>query len=386
MGNENQTPNNSNLDFSQKNADKDVSEDENQYSIYNYVKSHPGSLAIIFSSMVAVITFFAQITAFINNKNALEYWNIDGSYALWNSNGLLYSALTSIVYVIVVSVLTTWFSKVCDAYLEHKNLFVTCKLVYKRFNKQYKSDKAFIYSIASPKSISANKLEETKKHLEAQKENLKKLKLYTKRIEHKSKNTFILNLLPITGIFILLVVIKISITSSKKDLFITALGIFIIQIIIYWLSFLIMQSVTIKKQKIKEMAEKVTSDYIESLGNFKKEYPISSLLKKGGKITNISFVSQLLQTVILCLSLIFSLALIGGSEESKKTFQIVNIDNQQYVVVFHEEETYYLEKAVIDGDKLEVYTDNQRIITTSDISFSIKKFDEVVRKESGTSE
>ena len=84
--------------------------------------------------------------------------------------------------------------------------------------------------------------------------------------------------------------------------------------------------------------------------------------------------------------MIFSLTLLGGTEGSKKTFQIVDIDNQQYVVVFHEEETYYLEKAIVDGDKLEVYTDDQRIITASDMSFCVKTFDEVVKKESGNVE
>ena len=45
-----------------------------------------------------------------------------------------------------------------------------------------------------------------------------------------------------------------------------------------------------------------------------------------------------------------------------------------------------MEKAIIDGDGLEVYTNEQRIITASDISFSVKTFDEVVKKESGNVE
>lgn len=383
MDNENKVVNNEInneiIGSSAENVVKDTDGDE--YSIYNYIKLHPGSLAVIFSSMVAIITFFAQITAFINNKNTLEYWNIDNSYALWNSNGLLYSALTSIVYVIVVSLLTTWFSKICDAYLEQKKLFVTCKFVYKKFNQDYKDDKKVISSITHSGSISPQKLEEIKKCLKAQKENVKNIRKYTRKIEYKAKTSFVLNLLPNVCIFILLAVIRNFITLPKKELFVSTIIILVIQLIMYWLSFLIMQSTTIKKKQIKETVEEITPEYIETLGDFKKEYPILSLLKRGGKITNISFISQVIQTFLVCTFLIFSLVLIGGSEGSKRVFQIVDIDNQQYVVVFHEEETYYLEKAIIDGEKLEVYIDEQRIITTSDISFSVKTFDEIIRKQ-----
>lgn len=147
--------------------------------------------------------------------------------------------------------------------------------------------------------------------------------------------------------------------------------------------FLIVQSSVIKKKEIKKRIEVITPEDVADLGNFKNEYPIQSLIKKGNKFSNTSLILLIIQTFLVCTIMIFSLTLLGGTEGSKKTFQIVDIDNQQYVVVFHEEETYYLEKAIVDGDKLEVYTDDQRIITASDMSFCVKTFDEVVKKESG---
>ena len=376
--------NNGIITSSEENVRKDTDRDE--YSIYNYIKLHPGSLAVIFSSMVAIITFFAQITAFINNKNILEYWNIDSSYVLWNSNGLLYSALTSIVYIIVVSLLTTWFSKICDAYLEQKKLFITCKLMCKKLKKDYKECKKTVNSIMPSERITPQKLEEMKKHCQQQQVNVKNVGRYTRKIEYKAKTSFALNLIPNVLIFVLLAVIRNFITSPKKELFVSTLVLVGVHLIVYWLSFIILQSTVINKKRIKKTIENITPEDIERLGDFKKEYPILSLLKRGGKITNISFVSQIVQTFLVCAVLIFSLVLIGSSEGSKKTFQIVDIDNQQYVVVFHEEETYYLEKAIIEEEKLEVYTDEQRIITTSDISFSVKTFDEIVRKQGGDSE
>ena len=383
---ENKTSDNQIIDSSREIVANDISEDENQYSIYNYIKAHPGSLAIIFSSMVAVVTFFAQFTAFINNKNILEYWNIDSSYASWNSEGLLYSALASVVYVIVVSLLSTWFSKTCDAYLEQKKLFVTSKLICKKYSKDYKNYRKTLSQITPSAQLSKEKLNEMERKLTQQEDNLNMTKGYIKKDFGKAKKTFIFNLLPNVFVLVILVIIRNFITTPQKDLLIGNIVTLVVHIFTYWLLFLIVQSSVIKKKEIKKRIEVITPEDVADLGNFKNEYPIQSLIKKGNKFSNTSLILLIIQTFLVCTIMIFSLTLLGGTEGSKKTFQIVDIDNQQYVVVFHEEETYYLEKAIVDGDKLEVYTDDQRIITASDMSFCVKTFDEVVKKESGNVE
>lgn len=383
---ENKTSDNQIIDSSREIVANDIIEDENQYSIYNYIKAHPGSLAIIFSSMVAVVTFFAQFTAFINNKNILEYWNIDSSYASWNSEGLLYSALASVVYVIVVSLLSTWFSKTCDAYLEQKKLFVTSKLICKKYSKDYKNYRKTLSQITPSAQLSKEKLNEMERKLTQQEDNLNMAKGYIKKDFGKAKKTFIFNLLPNVFVLVILVIIRNFITTPQKDLLIGNIVTLVVHIFTYWLLFLIVQSSVIKKKEIKKRIEVITPEDVADLGNFKNEYPIQSLIKKGNKFSNTSLILLIIQTFLVCTIMIFSLTLLGGTEGSKKTFQIVDIDNQQYVVVFHEEETYYLEKAIVDGDKLEVYTDDQRIITASDMSFCVKTFDEVVKKESGNVE
>lgn len=220
MENENKISDNQILDSSQEIAVSDISEDENQYSIYNYIKSHSGSLAIIFSSMVAVITFIAQFTAFINNKNILEYWNIDSSYASWNSKGLLYSALASVVYVIIVSLLSTWFSKTCDAYLEQKKLFVTGKLICKKYSKDYKNYRKTLSQITPSAQLSKEKLDEMKQKLTQQEDNLRIMRDYIKKDFGKAKKTFIFNLLPNVFVLVILVIIRNFITTPQKNLLI----------------------------------------------------------------------------------------------------------------------------------------------------------------------
>ena len=316
----------------------------------------------------------------------MEYWNIDSSYASWNSKGLLYSALASVVYVIIVSLLSTWFSKTCDAYLEQKKLFVTGKLICKKYSKDYKNYRKTLSQITPSAQLSKEKLDEMKQKLTQQEDNLNMTKGYIKKDFGKAKKTFIFNLLPNVFVLVILVIIRNFITTPQKDLLIGNIVTLVVHIFTYWLLFLILQSSVIKKKEIKKRIEVITPEDAADLGNFKNEYPIQSLIKKGNKFSNTSLILLIIQTFLVCTIMIFSLTLLGGTEGSKKTFQIVDIDDQQYVVVFHEEETYYLEKAIIDGDGLEVYTNEQRIITASDISFSVKTFDEVVKKESGNVE
>ena len=215
---ENKASDNQIVDSSREIVANDISEDENQYSIYNYIKAHPGSLVIIFSSMVAVVTFFAQFTAFINNKNILEYWNIDSSYASWNSEGLLYSALASVVYVIVVSLLSTWFSKTCDAYLEQKKLFVTSKLICKKYSKDYKNYRKTLSQITLSAQLSKEKLNEMERKLTQQEDNLNMTKGYIKKDFVKAKKTFIFNLLPNVFVLVILVIKKLYHHPSKRSL------------------------------------------------------------------------------------------------------------------------------------------------------------------------
>ena len=103
---------------SESNNTQNINKDN--YSIFNYLKKHPAAVIACFSSMVAIITFMSQFLAYISSKNTLSYWNFDTSYASFNNNNLFYSAIASVVYLLILSFTAIWFLKTCDVYIERK--------------------------------------------------------------------------------------------------------------------------------------------------------------------------------------------------------------------------------------------------------------------------
>ena len=108
---------------------------EEKYSIYNHLKSHPTSAIAAFSALVAIITFFAQLMTYIINKNVLDYWGFNVSYASLGNDSLLYSAISAIVYGLVLALSIVIYLKTCDAYLDRKRYFLTLKYVLKQQQK-----------------------------------------------------------------------------------------------------------------------------------------------------------------------------------------------------------------------------------------------------------
>ena len=112
------------------------------------------------------------------------------------------------------------------------------------------------------------------------------------------------------------------------------------------------------------------------------DYPLFALLIKGDGIRNSVLLSQLISVSLVFI--IFVLSFILGttnSEKARKDFQIANMDGEQYAVVYFADNTYYMEKAIIEDDTLTVFTREQRIINTSDISFSVQTFDQVIKTD-----
>jgi len=106
------------------NTTADIQETEetpkDQYSIYNYLKGNPASIATVFTVLIAIVTFLAQVMTYMANKKTLVYWGFDGSYATLGTEGLLYSAIASIVQIIVQTFAMFWYAQTCEVYFENK--------------------------------------------------------------------------------------------------------------------------------------------------------------------------------------------------------------------------------------------------------------------------
>ena len=119
------------------------------------------------------------------------------------------------------------------------------------------------------------------------------------------------------------------------------------------------------------------------MANIEKEYPIMSFLTKNKRkpISNYFFIAQAALILFVCISLtIFYAFFETPNNYILKDISIANIESCTYAIVYRTQDTYFMEKAEIDDNKLIIDTHEQRIMTVDDISFSVCKFDDIIKK------
>lgn len=358
--------------------------DTDKYSIYNYLKAHPAVLLACFSGSVAVITFLSQLIVYIVNKNTLEYWNFDVAYVSFANNNLIYSAIAVIVYIAIITFATTWFLKTSVVYLERKKYYLIASLICKQHKKHCVNHKKRISRLRSKPNVDTKELDEIEESVISTQNDIDDLDKITRKLKWKARFSFIVNVIPILILMMLFGFVCAFVIVPKEDV-IKCIAIFgIAQLLSFYWLFLLEQKTQINKKKIKkEISNENIADLIKE-GRIKQEYPIFSLFVKGDGITNSAFVLQGVSTLLAFLILIFiSVFVLTNNAQFQKEFKIVDIDGENYAVVYYADDTYYLEKAVIWDNNLIVITSKQRIISTSDISFTVQTFDKVVKIDTG---
>ena len=355
-----------------------------KYSIYNYLKAHPAVLITCFSGSVAVITFLSQLISYIVSKNILAYWNFDVAYASFADNNLIYSAIATIVYLAIITFSTIWFLKTSEVYLQRKKIFVIGSLVCKKQKNHCADHQKRISKLKSKPTVDKKELFEIEKSVTSTQSELDELNNITRKLKRKARFSFWVNVLPILILVWLFGVVCAFVIAPKEDAIKCIVIFSVAQVLNYYWLFLLEQRTQINKKKlIKDIQSKKIVDLIRE-SRSEQDYPIFSLFVKGDGITNSAFVLQgistLLAFVILILVSTFALT---NNAKFQKDFKIVDVDGDKYAVVYYADDTYYLEKAVIIDNKLIIITSKQRIINTSDISFSVQTFDDVVKIDIG---
>ena len=358
--------------------------ESNVYSIYNYLKKNPATLVAIFTGVVTIITFLSQLLAYTVSKSTLAYWNFDTAYASFDKKSLLYSAIAAIVYVIIMCFSTMWFTKTCEVYIERKRFFWigiqyckqqrgVCKNIEKRLRKLRNTRKSV---------VDLNEITEIEESNKATRQALELITTETRKERRRAIWFFSLNVLPIYLLICFFAFILCFMVAGKDELYKMMLSILVSQSISFYVIYSLEKRTIINRKILKkEISDKMPSEIMEKYRS-ENDYPLFALLIKGDGIRNSVLLSQLISVSLVFI--IFVLSFILGttnSEKARKDFQIANMDGEQYAVVYFADNTYYMEKAIIEDDTLTVFTREQRIINTSDISFSVQTFDQVIKTD-----
>ena len=70
--------------------EKEVSNEKDEHSLYNYLKEHPGVMVSIVSALMVVITFVINLAIYIRTSRYLEYWGVNTLNIDFNNTNLMY--------------------------------------------------------------------------------------------------------------------------------------------------------------------------------------------------------------------------------------------------------------------------------------------------------
>lgn len=355
---------------------------EEKYTIYNHLKSHPASAVAAFSALVATITFFAQLMTYIINKNVLEYWGYNLSYASLGNDSLLYSAISAIVYGLVLAVSIVLFLKTCDAYLERKGYFLTVKYLLKKQQKCEKENLRLL-NLAEQSNNDIEELDTIKSDIINTSEEINNFSKTIRKEAFFARLAFLKNLIPVLLLSTFSAFVMSLMLTQDMELWLSMIAILIVQLLTFALLYYMEKKSVIKKKQIKKSVATVETKEILEKAKYKKQYPLDSLCFEHRGIKNSTFFMLITYVLVICVVFVGSLGYSAkGNESKRKTFEVVNLNGEAYVVVHHDNNTCFLEKANISDDVLTIYINHQRIVDSSDVAFTVKTFDTVIKDDS----
>lgn len=364
-------------------VEEDKESSEKDYSIYNHFKTHPASVIASFSALVAVITFFAQLMTYIINKNILEYWSYNVSYASLGSDSILYSAISSIVYGLVLALSVMWFLKTSDVYFERKRYFLTVKYLLKKQQKCEKENLKLLKLVEQSESEDAVQIETIKAAMINTSEEIKDLSNSIKKEQFLARLTFVKNLIPILALSAFSAFVMSLMLTQDMELWLSMICILIIQFATFAILYYMERKFVLKKKQIKKSVENLETKEILASVRYKTQYPLENLRSENKGIKNSTFFLLTTHILVTCIVFVASFGYSTKENEAKrKTFEVVNLNGSEYVVVYHDRDACFLEKANSNNNELTIYINHQWIVDSSDISFTVKTFNKIIRDDS----
>lgn len=359
-----------------KTANEQEPKEENNHSIYNYLKGNPTVLLAFISAIVAFVTFFAKFATLIYSQKELEFWEFDSSYATFGDESIIYTVIFAVIFSCFIIISSMLLSFTYEVYFQHKKDYLLVKFYLNKEKDRLKSitKKAKNDKIKKQKTDLEEKIEQIKQEMDKSKKST-------------LKDLFFNILFTLSIVFLNSILIAISIVSYVDiDTWLVVLIFFLTQIFTAKLLKFITKKTIIKKKELKKECDKfeINANFFEEQEY--KEYPFNKLFRNGicSVLSNSNIILILVMIILnsIALCCFFAFEKIDPTENSK-IFQITEIDNTPYVIIYQDGEKYYLEEfdeiKETEGkeskESIIVYTNMQRIITPEDITIKVKKYD-----------
>ena len=383
-------------------------ESKGYYSAYEYLKKHPAMVLSILSAFVAIITFFANACVFFHDRTLLSYWNFDTEYVEIGKISSLYTIGGAFICSILFSITAIWYNATYETYLYRKkanyyaktavhNIRITIWKMRKTLLRLY----LFLLFF-----LMITKINDCHESIKMCRENIESYRLDITRSKKLAKACnygaralkkayladFLKNVLPV---YILWLIISLCYSliemKNNSDLLIGTLVFFTCGFLTFWGVSCFKSAKVINRKEIKNniklaikegKADKIAQSVSEDIR--KNDYPLDVMAKKGIKslFSNVTILVVLGMVVISgFVSLLTSTVFDYERIKNETNFKIVSIEEEQYVIIYHGKDKYYLEKAVITEDNITIDTRQQRIIAADDMEYTVQEFQSVIKLE-----
>ena len=354
---------------------------KNKYSIYDYLMENPSVLLAVISAGIAIVSFFAKLATLISSRKVLNFWEFDSAYATFGNDSIVYTVIFAIIFSLLTSLSSLLFCYTIEAYVPRKRCHLMAKYIIK--NKTVKETK----KQAKQKKL----IKQEKKLLET----VKELKESTKESRIIAFKELFFNLFFVfvfTFFNSLLFAVIMEDTKSNINIWIIVTAFLLAQFLVLLLLKIFIENSMLKRKELKENCN--DADFIiktyEEINS--KEYPFNYIFKNGfhSVLSNSNIISAcamiLVSCFVLCCMFYFTKS---DYINISNTFQITTINDTQYVIVYNNDDQYFLEEIEIKTNESEdavenrtliIYTNRQRIITTEDISICAEEFQEIKTK------
>ena len=375
---------------SQDNSQPQV-HDENEYSIYNYLKEHTAFLVACVSAFVAVISFLLNYAASQYTGAFLRYWMVDTAYAKENKTELVYVILFTLLYTVVMIISHKVMSGTANAFSFYNKIISTIRWYYKDAKKEFRALKRRMRKLSkeykrlakatnSPKGSDLYQKAEQKSEDEDDMEHsLKALKAMKRKCEIWLSFMVVGSCLIMFGLVYLFAGLMASSNGDPRALgpIILASMVVVIDLVFYIVPAYC--SSRVKKGKYKEISLDDLEKEMEHADNHR--FPIVAVahIKAKELLTNKKIKQIVIIAIVILLAFVGSYSSAGKADAEKlQAFPVYADETGTYAVVYNNGESLVLKKANIEDTQIEINVQQQKVIPSSDVFYEILKFETVI--------
>ena len=384
----------------EQNKEALLAEPTDRSSIYHYMKEHPGFFTALMSALVAVIAFVLNAAEYRRISSYLGYWGFNAENIQIDAGNHIYILALVFVFIIALSGVVLFLNQTFTVFQKQENVLLYLKISEKNLSYEilkvrfgnlcwrcliwfYRKRGADVNQVAE---LDGQRLAQNAR-LDALKERIKSRQKTIRLLRTTNFIRLVPSLLIAYGLLLLLLNLAGNTDALKTSIRYPTLGLCFFVLILMEIMYCVVRFETRSerrdiKKKLKNDEEGAAAKIEKLAEENKKRYPVEWIFKsKAEELFNNKTIILAVVLVVVCLAYAFAIFSDASEAETvaKKTFSVLDVDGQTYVITYNSDTTYYLNKAEIGRDRnsIRIYTQKQRIVVSDDMVYDIVEFNSV---------